>query len=137
MKRVLTVILTTIMLFAMGATAFADDYGVAPCYNNIVSTDTRLTIDSNGLAKISLSYVGYDNYTTGATITYKLQKKTWWWWNDVGGASWTEETTEASYTKTRNYQLSAGGTYQLVYEYVIRGTSADNDVVSGTTEASY
>lgn len=137
MKKTLTVVLVIVMLITMSITVFANDYGVMPCYNNTISANVHFSIDENGLADISLRYVGYQNCATSGTITCKIQKKGLFGWSDVSGASWVDECNGFMYTAKHSYQLASSGTYQLVYEYIVRGTGGADDIISGTLEDTY
>ena len=137
MKKTLTIALVIIMLLTMSITVFANDYEVMPCFNNTITTSTHFTIDENGLAEVGLRYVGYQNCATSATITAKIQKKGLFGWSDVSGASWVDEVNGFMYNTNHTFQLTSTGTYQLVYEYVIRGTGGADDVISGTTQETY
>ncbi|MBO5312837.1 MAG: hypothetical protein J6B29_02615 [Clostridia bacterium] len=137
MKKTTTVLLVIIMLLTMSITVFANNYDVMPCFNNTITTNTNFSIDENGLATVSLRYFGYQNITTGATITCKIQMKVSSSWTDVAGASWTDEVSGSTYITSHPFQLTSKGTYQLVYEYVIRGTGGADDVISNTIEKTY
>lgn len=137
MKKTITIAMVIIMLLTMNVTTFANDYEVMPCFNNTITTSTHFTIDENGLATIGLRYVGYQNCATSATISCKIQKKGFFGWSDVSEASWVYECSSYMYNTSLTFQLTSTGTYQLVYEYVIRGTGGADDVITGTTQETY
>lgn len=138
MKKIITIALVLIMLLTMSSiTVFANDYSVMPCYNNTISANVHFDIDENGLADLSLRYIGYQNCATSGTITSKIQKKGLLGWSDVSGASWVDECTGFMYSANHSYQLTSSGTYRLVYEFVIRGTGGADDVISDTIEKTY
>lgn len=139
MKKILSIVLVTvIMVMTTSITVFASgEYDVMPCYNNTITANSHFSIDENGLADISLRYVGYQACATSGTITCKIQKKTGSSWVDVSGASWVDETTGFMLSANHSFQLTSRGTYKLVYEYVVRGTGGADDVISGTMEDTY
>lgn len=137
MKRFLTLGLAIIMLCGMILPIYAADNGITPYFNNTGTASANFIIQSSGKAIASFNYIGYEDYTTGATITSKFQKKVLWWWSDVDGASWTDEAVGDYYSVEHSYQLTSKGTYRVVYEFEIRGTAGDPDIISGTIEESY
>ncbi len=133
MKKILalTLCLAT-LLCAVTVSASAEDYGIAPCFNNVATTNSNFVITDDGLAVIAVSYIGYSGITTGATITVKLQKRTLWlFWNDVD--EWTD--TSSSYRGTFEHTKSVGkGTYRVQIEYRINGTGGAADVLTEELE---
>ena len=137
MKRFLTLGLAVIMLCGMILPICAAGNGATPYFNNAATVSANFVIQDSGEATVRLGYVGYEDYTTGATITSKLQKKVLWWWSDVNGASWTDEAVGDYYNVEHSYQLTSRGTYRVVYEFEIRGTAGAADVISDTIEDKY
>lgn len=137
MKKILTLGLAIIMLCGMIIPIYAAENGIKPYLNNTATASSNFIIQDNGEAIVSLGYVGYEDYTTGATITSKFQKKVLWWWSDVDGASWTDEAVGDYYSVEHSYQLTSKGKYRVVYEFEIRGTAGDPDIISGTSEDTY
>ena len=116
---------------------YASDETVTPRYNNTFSTSADFSIDGTGLATITLSYLGYTDFATDATITCKIEKKFLWWWNDVDGALWVDNVSGSNNVVQHTFQLSKTGTYRLSYEFVINGTGGASDVISSTIEDEY
>ena len=137
MKKTITLLMAIFMLMTLSVTAFASDYGVMPCFNNTITSSATFVIDEDGEANINVKYIGYQNLATSGTVTFKIQKKSGSSWVDVQGASWNIEVTGFMYNQTYTYQLTSRGTYQLVYEYVVRGTGGTADVITGTIEDTY
>ena len=140
MKRILTMILTTVILFTLVAipvSAVNYDDQVAPCYNNTMQTTSNFNISSTGLATATLDYLGHPAKATGATITCSVEKSTSSGWVTVNGASWTDEVTGFTNTVQHTAQLTSRGTYRMVYEYEIRGTGGAADIISDTIEKTY
>lgn len=133
MKKLLAFTLcVAVLICSLTVPVFADDYGVAPCYNNTSTTTSSFSITDDGLAVIRVSYIGYTGITTGATITVKLQKRTLWlFWNDVD--EWVD--TSSAYRDTFEHTKSVGsGTYRVQIEYRINGTGGATDVVTEELE---
>lgn len=139
MKRFLTLSLVAIMLCAFIIPISAANYDdeVMPCYNNTMKATADFQIANNGLATITLDYIGFPNYATGATITSNVQKLTSNGWEDVDNASWVDVTQGFTATVQHTVQLTSNGTYRLVFEFEIRGTAGAADVISDTIEDKY
>ena len=140
MKRILTMILTTVFLFTLvviPVSAVSYDDQVAPCFNNTIQATSNFNISESGLATVNLKYIGYPNTATGATITCSVEKSTSSGWVTVNGASWTDEVTGFTNTVQHTVQLTSRGTYRMVYEYEIRGTGGAADIISDTIEKTY
>ena len=140
MKKILTIILTTVFLFTLVAipvSAVNYDDQVAPCFNNTIQATSNFNISESGLATVNLKYIGYPNTATGATITCSVEKSTSSGWVTVNGASWTDEVTGFTNTVQHTVQLTSRGTYRMVYEYEIRGTGGAADIISDTIEKTY
>lgn len=140
MKRILTMILTTVILFTLVAipvSAVNYDDQVAPCYNNTMQTTTNFNISETGLASVNLKYIGHPAKATGATITCSVEKSTSTGWVTVSGASWNDEVTGFTNTVQHTVQLTSRGTYRMVYEYEIRGTGGAADIISDTIQKTY
>lgn len=137
MKKLLTLGLLIIMLGMLIIPVVASDAVITPYYNNTMRATARFNIDETGNSSMTLMYTGYPTYAIGATIDTKIQKLVSNDWVDVTGASWTDEIEGIRGTVNRNHQLSSTGTYRLVYEFEIRGTGGEADVISGSIEATY
>ena len=104
--------------------------------NNTGLTKTRFVITDTGDAIVSVKYEGYPNITTGATITIKIEKRSFlMFWSDV-----VEEIITVSdtfYFNELHYQLEDTGTYRCTVEYVISGTGGTDDVITYEEEQKY
>ncbi|MBQ8146985.1 MAG: hypothetical protein IJ039_09395 [Clostridia bacterium] len=138
MKKVLTIALAALMLCMVALPVCAAlPEEITPYYNNVRRVSGNLSISDDGVATISITYIGYASCTTGATVTSKLQKSTSSGWQDVSGASWTDNVSGSNGVINHTHQLSSTGTYRLVFEVVVSGTCGEADVISGTSEAQY
>lgn len=136
-KRILTLALLAIMLFAMAVPSFATDNGVMPCLNNTNSAETTFVIDDNGEAIVSCICVGYEGITSRIVVEIKIQRKVLWWWNNVDGASWTDETTQDYLHVEHSIQLSKSGTYKATVTYTVYGSGGEADVITRELEYKY
>ena len=137
MKKFLSLFLMVLMCMSMVLPIYAADEMVTPRYNNTFSTGANFSINSSGLATITLNYMGFTDIATDATITCKIEKKFLWWWNDVDGASWVDYVVGCDNVVQHTFQLSKTGTYRLSYEFVINGSGGSSDVISSTIENEY
>ena len=104
--------------------------------NNVYSADTRFTISDGGDATITLSYEGYPNITTGATISVKIEKRVLFaFWDEVVSRTFT--VTGEQYYTSLIYQLDKKGTYKCTVEYVISGAGGADDVITYEAEQKY
>lgn len=142
-KRILALTLSLLMLVLTGMTALpAAASDVAPCYNNTVMASTNFVIQSNGVAQVYVSYIGYSGVTTGATITIKLEKRflgLFWKDVDIGEPNDTKTITvsDDQYDGIYSVQLPSDGTYRATVKYVIRGTGGTADTIEHEREAKY
>lgn len=137
MKKFLSLFLVLLVCVSMILPIYASNEGVSPYYNNTANANASFIISDSGLATVTLSYMGYTNYATGATITCKIEKKTLWWWSDVDGAEWIDSVEGSSNIVEHTYQLSKTGKYRLTYEITVYGTAGNPDVISNTIEKEY
>ena len=99
-------------------------------------TRTAFTITDTGEAIVSLSYYGYPNVTTGATITVKIEKRSMLiFWTDI--ITETVTVQGENYVKELSYQLENTGTYRCTVEYVVSGTGGADDVLTFEDTKTY
>ena len=137
MKKILSLFLVVLMCVSMILPIYAADEMVSPRYTNTAVATADFSINSNGLATVTLRYTGYSNYATGAKITCKLEKRTLFWWSDVDGAEWTDTVEGSSNVVQHSYQLTKTGKYRLSYEMNVYGTTGGTDVISDSIEKEY
>ena len=136
-KRIGFFLLAMATLLVFTFHVFASDYDIAPCYNNTSSTEAVFVIDSNGLATVTYTCLGYMDITTSIQVDIKIEKKFLWWWNDVDGAQWTDYSSTDYCDNTHTIQLSKKGTYKATITYTVYGTAGEADVITGEIEKSY
>ena len=115
---------------------------IMPCYNNILETASRFSIDSSGMSSVTASYSGYSGVTESVTITIKIQKKTLgfiWTKVDIG-----EPNNEIVITSTKvigdyhyDIQLNSTGNYRAVITYTVSGSGGADDVIEDICTAEY
>ena len=136
-KRIGFLALAIAMLFVFTFHVFAEDNAITPRYNNTGSTEAIFYINSEGLATVSYTCIGYSGITTNIVVEIQLQKKVLWWWNDVDGASWTDSSAGDYCTNEHDYQLSKSGTYKAIITYTVYGSGGEADVITRELEDSY
>ena len=136
-KRIFTLALVAIMLFALVVSTIATESGIMPRLNNTASVETAFAIDENGEAIVSSICRGYDGITTRIVVETKIEKKFLWWWNDVDGASWTDETTQYYLNGDHSIQLTKSGTYRATFTFTVYGTGGEADVLTNEIEKKY
>lgn len=134
---IFAVVLVAIFAFQMMAFA-AQRESVSPLNNNVSRTVTTFSISNRGNAEVQVKYSGYDNVTTGATITVTIKKNTFlFFWSEV--VNETYAVSGASYSNTYNYDLSSHGSgkYRCNVTYTISGSGGADDVIPFEQDASY
>lgn len=137
---VLSNVLLLLIVFIPANAAVKEE--VSPCYNNVVSTDTFVTISSSGIIKTTNSYTGNRTVTTKAVITTYIEKKVlglFWSRVDIGQTNdeWVDTIYNYEYTGSHSHQLSSTGTYKVTVEYVIYGSGGSADTITKTIEKNY
>ena len=136
MKKIsLFLVLSLMLTFATSVTAFADDYGVMPCYNNVGSANCDFTI-SNGTATATVMYSGYTGITGKVTANVLIEKRALWGliWNDV--EEWTVTSTSASDLLSFSTQVGTG-TYRCTFEVTFEGSGGSSDVITDEITVKY
>lgn len=131
--------LVFVAIFAFQVMAFATQRGgVSPLNNNVSRTETKFLISSTGNAKVEVSYSGYPNITTGATITVTIKKNTFlFFWSEVVNETYV--VVGEKYRNTYDYDLSSHGSgkYRCNVTYTISGSGGADDVIPFEKDASY
>lgn len=142
-KRILTMLLTvciTVVSFGVIQVLAAD---VMPLYNNVLTTNTTMSIDDNGLMTITNRYSGIQSTTTKAVITTYVEKKflgLFWTRVDIANNDddqWVDTVYDTNYTGKRSLQLSSTGTYRVTTTYKIYGTGGAADEITKQATATY
>lgn len=120
----------------------AQPENIMPCYNNILETASRFSIDSSGMSSVTASYLGYSGVTESVTITIKIQKRTLgfvWTKVDIG-----EPNNEIIITSTKlmgdyhyDIQLNSTGNYRAVITYIVSGNGGSDDTIEDICTAEY
>ena len=136
MKKILMrVFVLALALIVVFQTAVLAD-GISLFNNNTRFHNTGFDISSNGIAMVDVEYLGYENITTGATITVKIEKRNLLvFWKDIVEETYT--VSGVSYYDTYTYQLDKTGTYRCTVEYVIHGTGGADDVITFEDTKTY
>lgn len=143
-KRLISLVLANVLLFlifaAPASAAIADT--VAPCYNNVDTANTSVTISSSGVITINNRYTGTQSVTTKAIITTYIEKKVlglFWSRVEIGETDdeWVDVIYNYQYSGSHSYQLESTGTYRVTVEYVIYGSGGSADTITKEIEKSY
>lgn len=136
MKRKISIILVLTFIFVAVSQfcLLADDISV--CNNNTATTLTVFAISPDGTADVCVSYDGYPNITTGATINITIKKRTLLlFWSEVISDSIT--VSGEYFFDEFYYQLEEKGTYKCIVEYIVSGTGGADDVIPFEDTAVY
>ena len=126
MKKLIVLILCTLVMCSSVGIAAVADSTPTPYYNNVARTTTTCDIVDNS-AIIELSYVGYSGVTELVeinTILFKLNGTDW-----VEVISWNEESTRARDSFSYSYDVTSG-TYKVTVEYQFYGSGGATDVIN-------
>lgn len=136
MKKKFCLLFVLLFVFANVAQISVLASDIMPLNNNTGLIKTRFVITDTGDAIVSVKYEGYPNITTGATITIKIEKRSFLlFWSAV-----VEEIITVSdtfYFNELHYQLEDTGTYRCTVEYVISGSGGADDVITYEEEQKY
>ena len=143
MKKIVSLLICGVLLMGIFTVipfaAIKEEGIVMPMYNNTSNVTTRFVIEE-GIAKVTVGYVGKYNKLTRAVITTKLQVQTSSGWVDVNNGEpnnqWVEDRTTITFSQTYNLEV-ARGTYRAVINFEMYGTGGAADVIPKTLEYSY
>ena len=119
MKKFLSLFFAVLMCATMILPLYATKEAISPRYNNTFSTSANFSINDSGLATVTLSYMGYTDFATDATITCKIEKKILFLWMPVEGAEWADTVEGTSNVVQHSYQLTRTGKYKLTYDTAV------------------
>lgn len=109
---------------------------IALLNNNTFFTDTMFIISDTGKATVAILYEGYENITTGAVITIKIEKRTLLvFWSEI--VNYTITVPCDYYSDSIYYQLEKSGTYRCTVVYTVSGTGGADDVIPFEATASF
>lgn len=141
LKKLISLILSYVLLLLIvlvpAKAAIKEE--IEPCYNNVVSTDTFVSISNSGIIKTTNSYTGDRTVTTKAIITTYIEKKIlglFWSRVDIGQTNdeWVDTIYNYEYIGSHSHQLTATGTYRVTVEYVIYGSGGSADTITKEVE---
>ena len=133
-KRIMNFLIFTVMLFiVLQITTLAND--VLRPKHNVATTTTNISVFSKGQAIVNVRYMGYQDITSGAEITLKIEKKNNSFWEDV--VSRTYRTDEAYHSNKLADSLSEMGAYRFTVTYTISGSAGEDDIVRVQEERIY
>lgn len=137
MKKFLAILLCSVILLSnLNTAVFASNEraDIMPRFNNISSLNSSFDI-TDGMAHITVLYIGYPGVTTSARITIELQKRNLLvFWKDI--TSWVVVSYEEDDYFEYSYPVDSG-TYRIKITYEISGTTGTTDVIEETIKDSY
>ena len=145
MKRVFLAILCCVLLIgSIPVASFAAMGGgeiAVPLYNNTTLANAKFSINSEGVATVSITYVGIPGVSQSATIVTKLEKQNAngsWSIVEIGTTDnvWIDSTTKTTLLVTHSATVSHG-TYRAVINYTISGTGGTADTIEKIIEYTY
>mgnify|MGYP005772369545 CR=1 FL=1 len=143
MKKVIVLLLTVATLVScMTIYSSADDYEIEPFYNNVGRASTNFNITSSGLARMGVTYYGFDDAISYVKSEIYLEKKfLGLFWNRVDIGVTDDVWVDYSYTVDgsifHEFQLSDTGTYRAVFKVTIYGKNGLNDVIEEEIDQKY
>lgn len=136
MKRKLSLILVLVVVAVVVLQSSLLANGISLYNNNTQETKSYFLISDEGIATVGVSYYGYSNVTTSATISITIEKRNLlFFWNDV--VSETITVSGVRYSEEFEYQLDDTGTYRCTVEYVVSGTGGADDVITFEDTKTY
>ena len=136
-KRIITLILTAILLMSAVSVPTSATNVVTPRLNNTLVTTANFVIDdADAMGNITTSYIGISGVTTSATINVRLQKKTLvLFWTEL--YEWNHPCTGSSGSFNLGVRLEETGTYRILVTFTVYGTGGEPDVIEGEATDKY
>ena len=142
-KRIFIVFLSLVLVCLTAVSAFAqEDYGVAPCYDNVFECEFEFSVIDPNIAQVSVEYSGISGDFKKAEITVKIQKKVFllfWDTVDIGEPNdeWVETSTALNGLFYNTFDVNGTGTYRALITVEFTGVDGSVDVVEETIEYKY
>ena len=145
MKKLLSLVLCSLMLFAFAIPVYAangENDPIMPYMNNGGDYRMIFVIDPSGEATTEVLYTGDTSTFRCVTVETYIQKKTlglFWTKVDNGEANntWVDTSTALSGTFTHSLQLENTGNYRAVFKITFSGTGGADDVIEKTLTYTY
>ena len=147
LKKLVSVLLSVVLLFALSTTSYAqgfnvnmpDDFSqlgsdVMPCFEYTNTTYTSLSISNSGVATCSTSLNGYSGTTTKIVIKMTLQSDSWLWWSTEKEWTTTINNWYGSFVKSTNVD---SGTYRVKVEYTVYSGSKSEEITTYSQEKEF
>lgn len=142
-KRCFIIFLSLVLVNLTAVNAFAqEDYGVAPCYDNVTRYYCNFSVNDPNTATVSVDYYGISGDFQKAEITVKIQKKVlllFWDTVDIGEPNdeWVETSTALNGHFYNTFDVNGTGTYRALITVEFTGVDGSVDVVEETKEYKY
>ena len=139
MKKVTSVVLAVIMIWALTVPAFAAQAPtVSPCYTNATHVKIEFEIDENGNGTVTVRCNGYPNVSHIRIVTYLEQKVDGEWVRvDIGTANdqWVHSVTSTATTVIYSPEFTVKGEYRA--STIITLTATTVEVIRLNTTDTY
>jgi hypothetical protein len=148
MKKIICLLLSVIMtlsVFSLATSAaMPEDNSVMPLYNNVISANCSLTIDSQTrVATVLIRYSGMSGISIEAEIISYMESYSEssgkWRRMDIGttGDQWVDESTSRIFSNTHTTTIHYPGTYRAVAVFTISRSGGATDVITLTSEDTF
>ena len=124
-------------MVSMVIPTLATENQASPFLNNTNTIQNAFVIDENGLAIVSFTCRGYRGITTSIVVDTKIEKQSGSSWVQVGGASWTDNSSLYYCVKEHSIQLESTGTYKATFTFTVSGSGGATDVITREIEKTY
>ena len=143
MKRMITVILSVLMLWCGCVSVYASDAnaGVAPCLDNAYDASFTFVVTDPGVANFVVSYYGNPDTFMVAKLTVTFEKRylgVFWRTVDIGTENneWVEYCGDQLGDFIGNVTMDGTGTYRANFTLTIYGPDTA-DVIEETMQCQY
>ncbi len=148
MKKVFRILTVAILAFSLlisssFITSAADeDYGIMPCYSNVITCIPKFEINSSGDGIADVRYNAISSVFREARISVKIEKQfLWFFWTEVdigySNNEWTASSTDVNGRFYNSFDLDGSGTYRAVFTIEFIGTNGSVDTIEDTIEKTY
>ncbi len=142
-KRSFAVFLALVMMSLATVSSFAqEDYGIAPCYDNVDNCICDFNIYGANDAQVYVRYIGNSSNLSQVRMTVKIQKKVlllFWDTIEIGEPNneWIATSSNVNDSFNRTFSVSETGTYRAVFTVEFFGNNGSVDVIETKVESEY
>jgi hypothetical protein len=142
LTKKVTVFALALLMLVMSVFVPMKKAEAAMMYNNVIYANMNCTVNSAGKLQVALSALGINGKTTNIKVELYVEKKIlglFWTRVNIGydNNTWTDSTTNISYSNTFNTDLQSSGTYRVTTTFTVSGSGGAADVIEKTGTVSY